>query len=130
MTIKIAESTPLQSRYELLRQLGEGGVGTFREAAPARLQARVALLRGESAEAVELIQARMRANTESGAIDEAARDRFAFGLLQGGSDGIAAGLVNERTQLLHCGQSPSLTVQHQLRTIADGVIPIAGIPER
>jgi hypothetical protein len=59
----------------------------FRKPAPARLRARLAALSGERERAAQLLDLSCSAHTEIGAVDEAARDRYALGLLQGGTAG-------------------------------------------
>ena len=72
-----------------LKRLSGHAPEPFRPCATARLAARIALLRGDEPRAVEQLHRSHAAHAEIGAVDEAARDRWALGSLLGGSEGQA-----------------------------------------
>jgi hypothetical protein len=82
-----ANADPEPLIREHVRWLAEKGPLPFRKAAPLRILARVALLRGERKSAAELLQSSLREQLEIGAADDAERDRYALGLLMGGAEG-------------------------------------------
>jgi hypothetical protein len=61
----------------------------LRKPAGARVRARIALLRGDKAGALQLLQESTACHQEVGASDDAAREQYALGCLSGGEQGEA-----------------------------------------
>jgi hypothetical protein len=70
-----------------LRLLKKHAPEAYRAAAVGRVNARLAQLRGDVAEAIAYLRESATAYEATGAVDEAARDRYALGALAGGEAG-------------------------------------------
>ena len=72
-----------------LKFLSSGAPEPLRKPAGARLRARIALLRGDTAHAQHLLEQSIAFHEEVGAKDDTARELYAFGCLRGGEEGEA-----------------------------------------
>jgi eukaryotic-like serine/threonine-protein kinase len=102
---------------EDLRWLSKKAPEPYRAPSSARLRARLAYLRNDPRAAAQLFRESMEQQTELGAADEAARERYALGCVLGGDEGVrlkaealtalrALGVVDPEADM--CGYYPEL----------------------